>query len=62
MNIPWLLWPLLVQSRRPAKVKEELYESEDPYQEFSAGILNFHAHYCQDDHSSSWYYHDKVYT
>jgi len=41
---------------------DQLYESEDPYQEFSAGILNFHAHYCQDDLSSSWCYHDKVYT
>ena len=41
---------------------DKLYESEDPCQEFSAGILNFHAHYCQDDHNSSWCYHDKVYT
>ncbi len=34
--------------------------SEDPYEAFSEGILNFHAHYCLDDRRSSWFYHDKV--
>ncbi len=34
--------------------------SGDPYEAFSEGFLNFHAHYCLDDHSSSWCYHDKV--
>ena len=39
---------------------DRLYESEDPYTEFSAGIVNFHAHYCLDEHSSYWCYHEKV--
>ena len=35
-------------------------ESKDPYTAFSQGILNFHHHYCLDEHSSSWCIHEKV--
>ncbi len=40
---------------------ERVLEAENPYTAFSEGILNFHAHYCADDHSSSWCWHEKVY-
>lgn len=39
---------------------DRLSEAVDPYVAFSNGILNFYAHYCLDDHSSSECYHDKV--
>lgn len=35
---------------------------EDPFSAFSEGVLNFHAHYCLDDHTSSWCTHEKVNT
>ena len=39
---------------------EKVYDSEDPFSAFSDGILNFHSHYCLNDHSSQWCIHDKV--
>ncbi len=40
---------------------DRVLESEDPYAVFSEGLLNFHAHYCVDDYSSPWCWHEKVY-
>ena len=39
---------------------EKVYDSADPFTEFSDAILNFFSHYCLNDHSSSWCVHDKV--
>ena len=39
---------------------EMVTDSEDPYTSFSEGLLNFHEHYCVDDHSSDWCWHEKV--
>ena len=39
---------------------DRIQESEDPYKDFFQGILNFHSHYCLDEHSSSWCHHEKV--
>ncbi len=39
---------------------DRIQGSDDPYLHFTEGIMNFHAHYCLDDHSSSWCYHVKV--
>ena len=39
---------------------DKVCESADPYASFSDGIMNFHAHYCRDDHTSFWCHHDKV--
>ena len=39
---------------------DHVCDSEDPYQAFSDGILNFYSHYCLDSHGSAWCYHDKV--
>ena len=39
---------------------EKVYDSADPFTEFSDAILNFFCHYCLNDHSSSWCVHDKV--
>ena len=41
---------------------DTVFDSEDPYTAFSTGIVNFHSHYCLDDHSSPWCYHEKVYS
>ena len=35
-------------------------ESDDPYNEFSNGLVNFYNHYCEDNHGSKWCYHEKV--
>ena len=39
---------------------EQLQASDNPFRDFSAGILNFHQHYCLDIHSSPWCHHEKV--
>ena len=39
---------------------DAIQKSDNPFQAFSEGILNFHAHYCEDDHSSTWCHHEKV--
>ena len=39
---------------------DKIQGSDTPYEDFKEGLLNFHNHYCKDDHSSSWCYHDKV--
>ena len=39
---------------------ERVLESDNPYEAFSEGVLNFVRHYCRDDHASSWCRHVKV--
>lgn len=39
---------------------ERIQDSDQAFDDFAEGILNFHSHYCLNDHSSSWCYHDKV--
>ena len=39
---------------------DKVYENEDTFSAFSEGIVNFHAHYCENDHSSPWCFHEKV--
>ena len=39
---------------------EKIQGSDDPLKSFSEAILNFHSHYCLDDHSSPWCCHEKV--
>ena len=39
---------------------DKVYSSENPFAAFSDGILNFHSHYCLNDHTSPWCFHDKV--
>ena len=39
---------------------EKIQGSDDPVKSFSEAILNFHSHYCLDDHSSPWCCHEKV--
>ena len=39
----------------------DVVTAEDPLKAFSEALLNFHSHYCMDDHSSKWcQYHLKV--
>ena len=33
---------------------ERILESNDPYSAFSSANLNFHKHYCEDNHTSEW--------
>ena len=41
----------------------DVVSAEDPLKAFSEALLNFHSHYCKDDHSSKWcQYHPKVHT
>ena len=37
-----------------------IQSAEDPYEAFSEGILNFHSHYCLNNHTSTWCHHEKV--
>ena len=39
---------------------DRIQENQEPFKAFSEGILNFYAHYCLDDHTSSWCTHEKV--
>ena len=39
---------------------EAVLESEDPHASFSDGLMNFYFHYCYNDHTSTWCYHEKV--
>ena len=39
---------------------EKIKSSADPYDDFFIAIKNFHAHYCLDDHTSTWCHHEKV--
>lgn len=39
---------------------DQVQSADDVMEAFSRGILNFVRHYCDDDHSSSWCFHDKV--
>ena len=39
---------------------DKVYSSENPFAAFSDGIINFHSHYCLNDHTSLWCFHDKV--
>jgi hypothetical protein len=39
---------------------EDIQNADDAFTAFSEGIMNFHAHYCCDDHSSTWCRHNKV--
>ena len=39
---------------------DKIQASDDPYRDFSEGIMNFHRHYCLDDHSSPWCQHENV--
>lgn len=38
---------------------EAVLESEDPHASFSDGLMNFYFHYCYNDHTSTWCYHEK---
>jgi len=39
----------------------DVLEAQDPLKAFSDALLNFHNHYCLDDHTSVWcQYHPKV--
>ncbi len=40
---------------------DKIQNSANPYNDFSDGLLNFHPHYCLDDHSSVWCLHEKVF-
>ena len=33
---------------------EEVLEDSNPLEAFSKGLLNFHSHYCNNQHDSSW--------
>ena len=33
---------------------EEVLEDSSPPEAFSKGLLNFHSHYCNDQHDSPW--------
>ncbi len=37
-----------------------IQSAQDPYKAFCEGIMNFHQHYCLNDHSSPWCHHEKV--
>lgn len=39
---------------------DRIQSSDDPFKSFAEGLLNFHRHYCLDDHTSSWCHHEKV--
>jgi hypothetical protein len=41
-------------------VSTAVLESDDPFAEFSAALLNMHNHYCLDNHTSKWCTHEKV--
>ena len=39
---------------------EHVQQSDNPYKDFTDGIINFISHYCLDDHTSSLCHHAKV--
>ncbi len=39
---------------------DKIQEADNPLEAFTEGIQNFLAHYCHDQHTSSWCYHPKV--
>ena len=49
------------KSLRHIMASPDVIESDRPFEAFKEALLNFHAHYCQDIHSSKWCkYHPKV--
>ncbi len=39
---------------------DRVQEAENPYKDFSEGLLNMVQHYCHNNHDSSWCHHPKV--
>ena len=40
---------------------EDVLEDSNSLEAFSMGLLNFHSHYCKDQHDSPWYkVHSKI--
>ncbi len=39
---------------------DSVQQFDDPFKNFTDGIWNFVAHYCDDVHTSSWCHHPKV--
>ena len=39
---------------------KDVLQANDPYKAFSEALMNLHAHYCLDVHTSVWCFHEKV--